>query len=258
MLYSNIWRKLVFWVGDIRFIKHFPYITWDITEFAVSYEEITKALTKINAGDIGLHKWNGYLSNYILPGEFKHTWIHSTGYNDSNNMSDMKIVEATSEGINKNHAIEALYSDYFIILRPKELTTKQIQNAIKRAEKLSTLNIEYDVYFKFEIEDEIKLFNLDNKNTHNSTSQLELNCIKDRALSCSETVALCYYDVLPKLNIFRQEKYGKQIIEPMAFFNNHFKLIYVSSTINNKNINKFKFNEEQKAMLSKYWSEKHD
>ena len=66
--FNDIYRKAVFFIGDIRKIDSFPWVTWDVHQHRVSLDEIIEALPKIKYGDVGIHRDDGYLSNIAIPG----------------------------------------------------------------------------------------------------------------------------------------------------------------------------------------------
>ena len=73
---SELWRKLVFFAGDIRKIESFPWLTWAVKKHKVCFDEILEALPLVQFGDVGLHRDMGYLSNVAIPGFMKHAWMH--------------------------------------------------------------------------------------------------------------------------------------------------------------------------------------
>ena len=112
--FEDLWRELVFFVGDIRRLHSFPYVTWAIHEHQIDYDEVLEVLPLIKYGDIGIHRDSGYLSNIAIPGFMKHGWIHA-----DDGIVNPKIVEAISEGVVMRSSIYPIFSDYTIILSPK-------------------------------------------------------------------------------------------------------------------------------------------
>ena len=76
---GRAWRRIVLWGGKVRRIDAFPWVTWDVSEHLVEYEESLSALPPIRPGDVGLHRERGYLANLAIPGFTKHAWLHLDG-----------------------------------------------------------------------------------------------------------------------------------------------------------------------------------
>ncbi len=76
LLFKALWRKIVFFVGDVHTVPAFPWVSWGIKKHQMNYDEVLVALPKIQYGDIGLHRDKGFLSNVAIPGFMKHSWIH--------------------------------------------------------------------------------------------------------------------------------------------------------------------------------------
>lgn len=263
------YRRLVFWAGDIRAIRHFPFITWDVHHHKVEYDEAMQALPKIHKGDIGLHRDGGYLSNLAIPGFLIHAWIH---VNDPERNGDiiettnMQIVEAISDGVVKRHALHPIRSDYTIILRPKDVTEMDIERAVKKAE--SIVGARYDADFKFDIEEEIKLFTeemviKDMSKNDAEQDRAELDVIKnnmqaewDGGFSCTETVSFAWWHKRRQLRLFRTKARGKEVILADDMINNGFEIVWMSDSVTYETAKKMNLGEEALEMIKEY-REKH-
>ena len=72
----RILRFFVFLAGDIRRLKCFPYLTWDVSEHQISLDEaLRKALPLVRPGDVILHRDDGYLSNCFIGGAMVHASV---------------------------------------------------------------------------------------------------------------------------------------------------------------------------------------
>lgn len=168
-LTHRIKEKLVFFLGDVRRIQHFPWVTWDVSQHLMSFEESLEGIKTTRPGDVGLHFDVGYLSNLAIPGFFKHAWIHIT---DGEDIQKAIVVEAISEGVVKRHALYPMRSDYAIILRPPQDAVNQqdIDLAVKYANRL--IGCKYDSSFKFDMEETfINLGNINGTKTMNTTDR---------------------------------------------------------------------------------------
>ena len=217
------WRRIVFFVGDIHLMHTFPYITWDNSGPQMDYKEAMDALRHIRAGDIGLHRDWGYLSNVAIPGFMKHAWIHinEPQTNGIHDISNMNIVEAVSEGVLKRSALHPLISEYVIILRPKGMNEIDIKHAVSKAEKIVGCN--YDADFKFDIEQELEHFN--------ETNLKNLAAEWDGGFSCTEAVSFAWWHKHEELGLYRVHTRGKDVILADNMLNRNFEIIWMSKTI---------------------------
>jgi hypothetical protein len=249
----------VFWGGDIRLLGCFPYITWDVHEHLVEYDEAMQALPLIRAGDIGLHRDRGYLSNLAIPGFMKHAWVHINSpviEGGACDITKMQIVEAISEGVVKRHALFPIRSDYVIILRPKNTTKEEIKKAVRNANKI--VGCRYDASFDFDIEDELKMLETRGPNgiVGLAEDKLELNRIKvntlaewDGGFSCTETASFAWWHKRKQLKLFRTWARGKQVILADQLINNGFDIVWMSKSITEEVAKQLGLSEEGVEMI---------
>jgi hypothetical protein len=127
--FSNLWRRAVFFVGKIRRLDRFPWITWAEIEHRISFDEIMEMADKLQYGDVGLHRHADYLQNIAISGFMIHAWVHTEdGFTG-------KIVEAVSQGVLHRNYLYALYSDFTIILRPKNVSESERKGACLKAKQ---------------------------------------------------------------------------------------------------------------------------
>jgi hypothetical protein len=219
----RIFRKVVFWVGDVRRLRGFPWITWDVSQHRIEFDEVLRdAIPKLETGDIVLHRDEGYLSNLFIGGFMIHAGIY---------VGDGYIVEAISEGVVKRHAAHILHSDYAMILRPKidPASTKEdaIHEATKWAEKV--VGCPYDELFDFDVAKGRKL----------------LTEGRRTKLACTETPYLCYFDYRDALGIYRRRNInlltrllswvgintGKEVIDADIYVKANFEIVWLSKSI---------------------------
>jgi hypothetical protein len=262
---------MVFWGGDVRLLDSFPYITWDVHEHLTDYDEAMQALPLIKAGDIGLHRDCGYLSNLAIPGFMKHAWVHidspiTSGIRTAENLegiahdtTKMQIVEAISEGVVKRHALFPIRSDYVIILRPKDATQDEINKAVRNANKI--VGCRYDASFKFDIEDELKMLGTRGPGDLLKTAEdkLELDRIRtntiaewDGGFSCTETASFAWWHKRRKLQLFRTTARGKQVILADQFINDGFEIIWMSDSITEEVATLYGLGEEGLELIKEY------
>ena len=194
---SKQFRDIVFWIGNVRRLKTFPWVTWDEHNPKVTHDEIDEITKLIQAGDVGIHMDEGFLSNLFIPGDFKHAWIHV----DKN-----QVIEAISEGVLQRSCRYALRTDKLVILRPK-LTPKQRLNAVKEAKRLVGFN--YDVEFDFDLKEEFEFLSK-----------------HDQAFSCIEVVAYAYYSVFDQLGFKWTKHMGKEVLFPSCVLNDQWDIVY--------------------------------
>lgn len=228
--WHRAYRRLVFWAGDVRRIKHFPWVTWDISSHEIDIRESLEALKKCTAGCIGLHRDKGYLSNFAIPGFMKHAWIHINGPDD---VTNMEVVEAISEGVVRRHALYPLRSDYVIILKPKNIISEDVKQAVDKANMV--VGCKYDANFEFDIEDEIIHFSRSNYDLDdiNELDRLKTNIGAewDGGFSCTEVVCFCWWHLRKNLQLFRKKSRGKMVILADQLINNGFEIVWMSKNI---------------------------
>lgn len=233
--FDRIWTKIVFKVGDIRRISHFPFITWDTTHCEMDYSEATEALRLIKPGDVGLSRHSLFLSNVFLPGCFKHAFFL---------FNSNTTIEAVSEGVLKRHSLYPVYTDYCIILRPKSLNDEELLKAIIKAE--NAVGREYDAHFAFDMEKYVK--ELEDK-----------EAVRDHMtdynykFSCTELVSASYYHVKDKLRLYRKKYKCHNVIHADQFVNNGFEIIWCSNSMTAEKAIELGMHEEGVAMIQKYW-----
>lgn len=217
--YHSIWYKmkagLVFWIGDVRRLNKFPWVTWATHGHKISYKESREGAVACRPGDIGLHRDEGFLSNLGIPGAFKHAWIVV----DNND-----CVEALSEGVVRRDCIAPLISDYAIILRPLNVVKADVDQAIRRAK--SIVGSDYDANFNFNFEET-------DANMGDFTRNLDAGKFH-AAFSCTETVGFSWYHCRKKLEIFRSEHAGREAIIADDYLKMKFEIVWLSSSITNE------------------------
>ena len=228
----DIWETLVFWVGDIRSLSTFPWVTWAIRYHKVHFGEIHEASKIVQPGDIGVHRDDGYLSNVAIPGFQKHAWIHIEGGD---------IVEAISEGVVRRDMYYPLYSDYAIIFRPKNVTQEEIDLAVTKAK--STIGENYDVDFNFDIETEVDIFRDPDSKLSKGYGQ---------AFSCTEVVSFSWWHKRDQLNITRSTKRGKEVVLADDFFNDSYEIAWMSESVTMESARDLGLHPTGQRMISEY------
>jgi len=246
---DDIWKKLVFLAGDIRRLNCFPWVTWSVHKHKVCLGEILEILPELKFGDVGLHRDWGYLSNVAIPGFMKHGWIHvSSGENPP------MIVEAISEGVVMRSAVYPMYSDYTIILEPKNVLDRERKGACKKARRIVGEN--YDVDFKFDIEAEINYYNgkeIDAAKGDLSEGEKRLKKY-DPAFSCTEVCSYAWWHKREELRLYRKPRRGKNVIIADDFLNNSWKIKWMSESVNVDVAKKLDLHEEGLAMIEAFKS----
>jgi hypothetical protein len=223
-----LWRKLVFFFGDLRRLRVFPWLTWDVHQHMVGFDEMLDALPLIRPGDIGLHTDRGYFSNLVIPGFFKHAWIF-TDFSPH-----LQIVEAVSEGVLHRNALVPMRSDYVIILRPKPVSPDEIRGAVKKARQI--VGAKYDVHFKFDIEEELRYYQgryPEEAADDLRTGQAWLQEF-DHGFSCTEVVSYAWWHKREALRIQRVRRGLQEIILADGFLNPNWEIVWKSASVTPK------------------------
>jgi hypothetical protein len=253
-LLNNLYRDAVFFVGDVKKIESFPWITWATKKHKVGFEEVLDSLPLIRHGDIGIHRDEGYLSNIAIPGFMKHAWIHTDDMLEEPGESRHKnmIVEAISDGVVYRSAIYPMYSDYTIILRPKDATEKSRRGACRKAK--GVVGARYDHNFKFDIENELKYYNgNDITNAERDLGHsLEYMRKYDHGFSCTEVVSYSWWHEREKLRLYREKSRGKDIILADSFLNTNFEIVWMSKSVTLESASKFGLHEEGLEMIKNH------
>lgn len=226
---NALWRRLVFFGGDIRSLGAFPWFTWAQGGYLIDFDEILPALPLVKYGDIGLHRSKGFLSNFFIPGFMKHAWIHV-----QDGIEIPEIVEAVSEGVVRRNAIHPILSDYTIILTPREeaqITDEHRKGACLKAKQI--IGAAYDPHFRFNIDEELKYY--EGMNVEEAKRDLEVGKEQIRnyhiAFSCTEVVAYAWWHRRESLGITRQRRWGKDVILADSFLNDKWRIKWASAGV---------------------------
>jgi hypothetical protein len=234
----SLWETVVFWVGDIRSIDAFPWVTWAYNGHLMDFDETAESMPGLKAGDVGLHRYKGYVANIAIPGYMKHAWIHTT----DGDVVNPQIVEAVSEGVKERSAINAIWCDYTIILRPN-VADECKAIAISRAQEIVGEN--YDVRFEFDIEKELEYYD----------NGMKLGKY-DPAFSCTEVCGYSYWHQRDALGIKRVKARGKEILIPDNFIVEGWEIVWASKSVNLRSAKKLGLHAEGLAKLEAYLKSK--
>ena len=239
-----------FFVGKIRRLSAFPWVTWAVDECKLTYGEVMEPIPEIEIGDIGLHRQAGYLENIAITGFMIHAWVHTEpGYNG-------KIVEAISEGVLHRNYLYAMYTDYVMILTPRDVTEKDREYACKKAREI--VGCKYDADFKFDIEKELEYFegkDIEKARRHLEHGQKNLQKY-DPEFACTEVASFAWWHKREQLRLFRTEKRGHTVILADTFLNHGWKIKWMSSTVTVESAKKLGASEEAILMIEEYLKEK--
>jgi hypothetical protein len=204
----------------------------------------------VRYGDVGLHRDTGYLSNVAIPGFMKHAWIHT-----EDGITQPLIVEAVSEGVLKRSALYPLYSDYAVILAPRDeqaITEEQRKGACKKADQI--VGARYDHNFEFDIEDELKYYR--GQNEDEARKHLEAGTALmqnyDYGFSCTEAVSYCWWHRREALEIFRSRSRGKSVILADSFLNRSWKIRWASQQVTVDAARVLGLGEEGLSLIEEY------
>lgn len=245
--FNLLWRKAVFFVGDIRRLHKFPWVTWSVHHHEVNYDEILEVLPLIKYGDVGIHRDKGYLSNWAIPGFMKHGWIHV-----NEGLEVPRIIEAISEGVIERNAIYPMFSDFTIILTPKDVTEKERKGACKKAK--GVIGEKYDVNFKFDIEEELQYYTGEHKEDARHDLEVGKENLKryDGAFSCTELVSYAWWHKREDLGLYRKQSRGKSVILADDFLNGDWRIKWMSKSVTVEDAHKMGLHEEGLEMIKMY------
>jgi len=223
--YHSFWyklkSKLFFFIGDFRTISSLPFVSTEIKEhFKIHFSDIREGDLLSKPGDVGLHRIKGAWSNAGIPGAFKHAWIVVDGN---------KCVEACSDGVVLRDALYPLATDYAVILRPKDVSEKDIEMAIKRSKAI--VGCHYDANFKFDLEeanDMIEVRDLGRYRSNISAGAFH------PAFSCTETVGFSWFHKRSALRLFRTSYAGRDAIVADDFLKMNFDVVWASPNLTEK------------------------
>ncbi len=241
--------KIVFLFGDIHKTSSLLGFSWGTHKHKIDYSEVLEALPKIEFGDVGLHYDAGYLSNKFIPGFMKHAWIHT-----DDGVVNPLIVEAISEGVIQRSALYPLFSDYAIILSPKNVSLEERKGACKKVKNIIGAN--YDIHFKFNIDEELQFYNgndvqgakLDLKHGQPHLQKY------DYAFSCTEAVSYAWWHKRENLNLHKKVRLGKNCIIADDFLNSGWTIKWISKSITVDKAKDKGLHEEGIQMIADYWN----
>lgn len=197
IMHTEAFRNFIFWIGNVRKLSTFPWVTWDHHDPKVSHDDITEIVKLVKPGDVGLHRDLGFLSNVFIPGQFKHAWLF---------VDHDQIIEATKEGVRQRSCRNPMRTDDLVIVRPK-IPSRFRKEAVEQAKKIIGLN--YDVEFDFDLKAEF---------THLSKI--------DHAFSCIEVIAYAYYPHFKELGFEWSTHMGKKVLYPSEVLNPEWEVVY--------------------------------
>ncbi len=237
--FYKIKASLFFWVGDIRRLDSFPWVTWASHDHKIDFKDARFASKISRPGDIGIHRDAGFLSNCAIPGAFKHAWV---------TIDDNRCVEAVSEGVLCRDELYPLLSDYAVILRPIGVKRAETAEAVSRAKSL--VGCEYDANFNFDLDEtdaDLPAFiaNLKAGEFHH-------------AFSCTETAAFSWYHCKSKLGIFRCIYAGREAIAADDFLKMNFGIVWMSPSVTLEWATKMGLHEEGRQKIKDYLEGKRD
>lgn len=249
-LLKAMWRKIVFFVGDVHAVPAFPWVSWGIKKHGMDYDEVLHALPKIQYGDIGLHRDKGFLSNVAIPGFMKHSWIHV-----QDGVEKPSMVEAVSEGVIERNVIYPIYSDYTIIVRPRTISDSERKGACIKARGI--VGEKYDVDFAFDIEEELKYYQgRKAQEASNDLTEGQENLRNyDAAFSCTEVCSYSWWHKREQLRLYRRKRRGKYCILADDFLNGGWKIVWMSASVTVEAAKKLKLHEEGISMIDTYLSQ---
>ncbi len=248
--FHDLWVKAVFFVGKIRRLDKFPWVTWAVVTREIDYEEIMEMVDQLEYGDVGLHREAGYLENLAISGFMIHAWIHTEdGYTG-------KIVEAVSEGVLHRNYLYALYSDFTIILSPKNVTEEERKGACKKAKQI--VGSKYDPDFKFDIEEEIKYWSGQNEEEARAHLKEGARWLKkyEPAFTCTEVAAYSWWHKREDLRLFRTKRLGKSVILADTFINHGWEIKWMSRSVTPETAKALGVPEEGLLMIEEYLKNK--
>jgi hypothetical protein len=266
---GRAWRRIVLWGGQVRRLGHFPWVTWDVSEHLVEYEESLSALPHVRPGDVGLHRERGYLSNLAIPGFMKHAWLHLNGAEKFGApggggeqlfaTAGMEVVEAVGAGVLRRSALYPVRSDYTIILRPKDVSPASTRWALEKSRRI--VGCQYDTDFQFDIEAELDRFGsaggppADDRAARRADMEIfrdNLRAEWDGGFSCSEAVSFAWWHEREKLGLYRQMMRGKNVIPPDRFLNRGFEIVWMSGSVTPELAAKLGLAAEGVAMIGEF------
>jgi hypothetical protein len=251
--FYNTLRRIVFFVGDTKWTKSFPFFSCGREEPYIDLNEVDYAKTFLRIGDIILHREKRCWSNAAIGGAMIHAGIY---------VGDMQLVEAISEGVQKRNAGHILHSDWAIILRPNfesSLTREvAINEAIDWANRI--VDFPYDVLFEFCSEADQKLVMEHGK-----------GAIKHGVkFCCTEIAHFCYFKYLKELNVHRRRNIsfltwlislpglhpGKMVVDADMYIKGNFDVIWCSKRFTAQWAEKMKCEKKYVDKIAKYWATK--
>lgn len=256
MFLFNLFRRIVFLVGDTRRIKKFPWVTWDVHQHEIGLDEVLReALPLLERGDVLLHRDSGYLSNAFIPGAMIHAGLA---------VGDNYVIEAISEGVVKRHAAHILYSDYACVMRPRigdcgsPFRDLAVKEGCEWAEKI--VGFPYDVLFDFCGEEERELVR-----KHGSGA-------KEHGVrfACTEIPYFCYLEHTASLRLFRRRNInfltrmlswiglnpGEAVVDANMYVTSEFEVVWCSRSMTVEWCKKMKCSEAFIHKITEYWKKK--
>jgi len=273
--FHRAWRRLAFWLGDVKFYWQlyfgflpFPGCSWTHHDYKVTIEALLHICKRLQPGDVMLATKAGYwFSNMAIPGCFKHAGIivrgpavgqaHDRSIVPVYDPSMVQLVEAVSEGVLNHHPLHAR-ADKMIFLRPKHMEDGERAHAANMA--LKFVGCKYDASFNFNIVEEVEFLESqpgvkgpecdeDIRELHRC--QVNHQAEFDLAFSCTETVAAAWWFRRRQLGIARKCSRGRLVIVADQFVNRDFKIVWTN--VKSEEAKAAGLSEEGVRELEAYW-----
>ena len=131
-------KALIKFTGNTMLSKYPPWVIYKPDIHRVRGADVRRVLDIVEAGDILLRRFDGYLSTILTPGYWGHAGLY-VGRN--------QVVHAISQGTIQEDILNFLRTDAVCVLTLKDITADEITEAILKAKAAANKNIEYDFDF---------------------------------------------------------------------------------------------------------------
>lgn len=131
-------NRLLQFVADLHFSPTPCFVLYKPQFHKIKGDQVRTILNTLLPGDILVATWDGYLSNFFIPG----FWCHAALYVGSN-----EVIHIRGEGTLKEDILSFVRTDNIAILRVKSATQEIIDKAIDKAYTKYNNNTKYDYKF---------------------------------------------------------------------------------------------------------------
>jgi len=147
---ASIVKRFVKYLGNIQIEPSPLFLTLNGNGYKIKGETQREVIDTLKMGDILLRRWDGYISNWFIPGYWSHAGVY---------VGNNKVVHATpSKGVHEEDILGFLRADSIAVLRVPNMTELNSGKIIRRSREILGRNYDHafegmdnEMFYCFEV-----------------------------------------------------------------------------------------------------------